>query len=177
MDNFVQDVYCLTHAKVQGLISQLLRHIGVTWKYTFCTMLKFCLLLWYLFISLSQVSFFIKTAFAELGYVVSFLGPLILCISFNYCQTIFTVSVERKTHEISIKSIIFCKNIFTSKNTFVKYSPSQRLQRQSEYGNKKGTVRPQSQFNIHVSVSVSYIPWVGLPILLQENMWTDSGNI
>jgi hypothetical protein len=33
-------------------------------------------------------------------------------------------------------------------------------------------------FHIHVSVSVSdlYIPTIGLPILLQENMWTDLGN-
>ncbi len=32
-------------------------------------------------------------------------------------------------------------------------------------------------FHIHASVSVSYIPLIGLPILLQENMWTDPGNI
>jgi hypothetical protein len=28
-------------------------------------------------------------------------------------------------------------------------------------------------FHIHVSVSDLYIPTIGLPILLQENMWTD----
>jgi hypothetical protein len=32
-------------------------------------------------------------------------------------------------------------------------------------------------FRIHVSVSDSNIPMIGLPILLQENMWTDLGNI
>jgi hypothetical protein len=32
-------------------------------------------------------------------------------------------------------------------------------------------------FYIHVSVSDLYIPRIGLPILLQENMWTDPGNI
>jgi hypothetical protein len=32
-------------------------------------------------------------------------------------------------------------------------------------------------FHIHVSVSALYIPTIGLPILLQENMWTDTGNI
>jgi hypothetical protein len=32
-------------------------------------------------------------------------------------------------------------------------------------------------FHFHVSVSVLYIPTIGLPILLQEKMWTDSGNI
>ncbi len=32
-------------------------------------------------------------------------------------------------------------------------------------------------FHIHVSVSDLYIPRIGLPILLQENMLTDSGNV
>ncbi len=32
-------------------------------------------------------------------------------------------------------------------------------------------------FHIHVSVSDLYFPTIGLPILLQENMWTDPGNI
>jgi hypothetical protein len=32
-------------------------------------------------------------------------------------------------------------------------------------------------FHIHVSVSNLYIPTMDLPILLQENMWTDPGNI
>jgi hypothetical protein len=30
---------------------------------------------------------------------------------------------------------------------------------------------------IRVSVSDLYIPMIHLPILLQENMWTDSGNV
>ncbi len=32
-------------------------------------------------------------------------------------------------------------------------------------------------FHIHESVSDLYIPTIGLPILLQENLWTDPGNI
>jgi hypothetical protein len=32
-------------------------------------------------------------------------------------------------------------------------------------------------FHIHVSVSGFYIPTIGQPILLQENMWTHPGNI
>ncbi len=32
-------------------------------------------------------------------------------------------------------------------------------------------------FHIHVYVSDLYNPTIGLPILLQENMWTDPGNI
>ncbi len=31
--------------------------------------------------------------------------------------------------------------------------------------------------NIHVSVSDLYIPWIGLPILLQKSRQTDPGNI
>jgi hypothetical protein len=32
-------------------------------------------------------------------------------------------------------------------------------------------------FYFHLSVSALYIPMIDLPILLQENMWTDPGNI
>ncbi len=32
-------------------------------------------------------------------------------------------------------------------------------------------------FNIHVSGSDLYIPTIGLPILLQENIWADPRNI
>ncbi len=32
-------------------------------------------------------------------------------------------------------------------------------------------------FHVHVSVSNLYIPTIGLPVLLQENMWTDPGKI
>ncbi len=32
-------------------------------------------------------------------------------------------------------------------------------------------------FNIHVSVNDLFIHTIGLPILLQENMWTDPRNI
>ncbi len=42
----------------------------------------------------------------------------------------------------------------------------------------KGNARPQSQFlYIHVSVSDLYMPTIGLPILPQENRWTDPRNI
>jgi hypothetical protein len=34
-----------------------------------------------------------------------------------------------------------------------------------------------SKFHIHMSVSDLYIPTIGLPILLQENMWTDPRKI
>jgi hypothetical protein len=32
-------------------------------------------------------------------------------------------------------------------------------------------------FHMHVSASDFYTPTIGLPVLLQENMWTDPGNI
>jgi hypothetical protein len=36
---------------------------------------------------------------------------------------------------------------------------------------------PSPYLDVHVSVSNLYIPTIGLPILLQENMWTDPGSI
>jgi hypothetical protein len=42
---------------------------------------------------------------------------------------------------------------------------------------RKGTARHSPNFPIHVSVSDLYIPTIDLLILLQENMWTDPGNI
>ena len=36
---------------------------------------------------------------------------------------------------------------------------------------------PSPSFHIYVSVSDLYIPMISLPILLQENIWTDPGNI
>jgi hypothetical protein len=42
---------------------------------------------------------------------------------------------------------------------------------------KKESLGLISNFHIHVSVSDLYIPTIGLPILLQENRWTDPGNI
>ncbi len=48
------------------------------------------------------------------------------------------------------------------------------LQRKSHLCvHRKGIARPESQF----PHSCVYIPTIGLPILLQENMWTDRVNI
>jgi hypothetical protein len=67
-----------------------------------------------------------------------------------------------------------CSKTKCKKQTF---NPT--LQRHNTETNipRKGIARPQSQFHIHVSVSDLYIPTIGLPILLQKNMWTDPGNI
>ncbi len=40
----------------------------------------------------------------------------------------------------------------------------------------KGIARHSPNFAIHVSVSDLYITRIGLPILLQENVWTDPRN-
>jgi hypothetical protein len=57
-----------------------------------------------------------------------------------------------------------------------------RLQRHNTENSKQ--IFPEKElrglspdFHIHVSVIDLYIPRIGLPILLQENMWTDPGNI
>ncbi len=42
---------------------------------------------------------------------------------------------------------------------------------------RKGTAHHSPTSCIHVSVSDLYISTIGLPILLQENRWTDGGNI
>jgi hypothetical protein len=41
---------------------------------------------------------------------------------------------------------------------------------------KKELLGLSPNFHIHVSVSDFYIPMIGLPILLQENKWSDPGN-
>ncbi len=74
--------------------------------------------------------FFIKTAFAELGYVVSFFVSTnivhflqVHVLSNNIPQFL----LREKLHEKSIKSInFFCKITFTKKNTLVQYLPSPR---------------------------------------------------
>jgi hypothetical protein len=42
---------------------------------------------------------------------------------------------------------------------------------------RKGKVRPQSQFRIHVYVSDLYIPMIGPHIFLRQNRQTDHENI
>jgi hypothetical protein len=41
---------------------------------------------------------------------------------------------------------------------------------------EKKMARLSLNFHIHVSVSDLYIPTIGLPILLQEKVWTDPEN-
>ena len=36
---------------------------------------------------------------------------------------------------------------------------------------------PSSSFHVHVFLSVLYVPAIGLPTLLQENLWTDPGSL
>jgi hypothetical protein len=46
-----------------------------------------------------------------------------------------------------------------------------------KYSQKKKLLGLRPNFHIHVSVSDLHIPTIGLPILLQENMWPDPGKI
>ncbi len=56
----------------------------------------------------------------------------------------------------------------TAKNLYRKFETN--IPRRDLRGHKPN-------FHIHVSVSDLYIPTIDLPNLLQENMWTDHGNI
>jgi hypothetical protein len=76
-------------------------------------------------------------------------------------------------------SIIRMRRLLIADNLFV---PNAALQRHNTENSKQ--IFPEKKlcglspyFHIHVSVSDLYIPWIGLPVLLQENMWTDPGNI
>ncbi len=72
-------------------------------------------------------------------------------------------SIEKKRFVVHI-----CHNAHTAKaqyGIFVTNIP------------RKVIVRPQSQFPNSCVCELFIIPRIGLPVLLQENMWTDSGNI
>jgi hypothetical protein len=47
----------------------------------------------------------------------------------------------------------------------------------NKYSQKRNCTATNFDFKIHVSVSDLYFRTIGLPIRLQENMWTDPGNI
>jgi hypothetical protein len=47
----------------------------------------------------------------------------------------------------------------------------------NKYSRNRNCAGLSPNFHIHVSVRDLYIPTIGLPILLQENVWTDPGNI
>jgi hypothetical protein len=45
----------------------------------------------------------------------------------------------------------------------------------NKYSQKSNCAATVPNFHIHILYTV-YIPWIGMPILLQENMWADPGN-
>jgi hypothetical protein len=62
--------------------------------------------------------------------------------------------------------------------TGVLYTAETQYQKLKTNIPRRGIARPQSQFTHScVCERFIYIPTIGLPILLQENMWTDPGNI
>jgi hypothetical protein len=59
-----------------------------------------------------------------------------------------------------------------------RYTGLHTLQRHNTKNVKQIFPEKELQFpHIHVPVSALYIPKIGFPILLQENMWTNLGNI
>ncbi len=60
--------------------------------------------------------------------------------------------------------------------------PPPALQRHNTENSKQISLKKELRglspnFHIHVSVNDLYIPTIGLPFLLMENMWTEPGNI
>jgi hypothetical protein len=80
-----------------------------------------------------------------------------------------------QTAKAEINTDLFCKK---TTDSLVYYT----LQRNNTENSKQ--IFPEKEllvlsqnFHIHVSVRNLYITTIGLPILLQENMWTEPGNI
>ncbi len=100
-------------------------------------------------------------------------------------------SMGSRIHKTKASSGDFCRCLHSkyclslqNEQDFVKNTPffTPTLQRHNTKNLKQ--IFPEKQlcglspnFHIHVSVSDFYIPTIGLPILLQEKMWTDPGNI
>jgi hypothetical protein len=60
--------------------------------------------------------------------------------------------------------------------TALQRANTKKFEKHSKF--KKIKLRAHSpDFHIRVSVSDLYIPTIDLPILMQENMWTNPGNI
>ncbi len=72
-----------------------------------------------------------------------------------------------------------CMVLFLRQGLFRVYTTKRQYPKiQKKYSQKRNCTDGLSpNFHIHASVSDLYIPTMCLPILLQENMWTDPGNI
>jgi hypothetical protein len=86
---------------------------------------------------------------------------------------------EHSSKELFEQLVISCKNIYMSSRHGVAVATLQRhnTQNSKQIFPEKELSGLSPNFHIHVSVSDLYIPMIGLPILLQENMLTDPGNI
>ncbi len=83
-----------------------------------------------------------------------------------------------------LKYIIFWKTLTEKISTSVQKICKSRLALQRHNTENSKPIFPEKEllglspnFYVHLSVSDLYIPTIDLPILLQENMWTDPGNI
>ncbi len=75
-----------------------------------------------------------------------------------------------------------CTDYYTSTYRSTEKCQSYTLQRHNTENSKQIFSEKELRglspnFHIHVSVSDLYIPAIGLPIPVQENMWTDPGHI
>jgi hypothetical protein len=82
-----------------------------------------------------------------------------------------------------MKSIVNFKYIKIIKATYVALcdlghtAKTQYRKIRNKYSQKRNFAGLSPNFHIYVSVRDLYILTIGLPILLQENVWTDPGNI
>jgi len=122
-------------------------------------------------------------AVTVLQQVPYFKPPLLNFLKF-ICNT-KKFRFERQFHkETKDLSQHFCQSPFSFFHVSMMcnqpWHPISTLQRHNTENSKQ--IFPEKELrshspNVHIHVSVSdlYIPTIGLPILLQENMWTDPG--
>jgi hypothetical protein len=94
----------------------------------------------------------------------------------------FVVSYDAPVRRTEGCSIDFILGSEDYQSLFKIHTRSHALQRHNTENSKQ--IFPEKELRghssnsyIHVSVGDLYIPTIDLPILLQENRWTDGGNI
>ncbi len=107
--------------------------------------------------------------------------PTRVCI-YTVCNRVEVASYRKTPTAKSLFKSIFKKRRPLGFGVFIAIWSMNTLQRHNTQNLNKifpgKELRGLSpKFHIHVSVSNLYIPRIGLLILLQENMWSDHGNI
>ncbi len=70
---------------------------------------------------------------------------------------------------------LFCIHINKPSKALLAQTAKTQYRKFETYIRRKGIARPHGP-NSHIHVSVSEL-YIGVPVLLQENIWTDPGNI